>query len=142
MQPVCKIVESKAEMDAAHAIRDEVFVKGQAVPPEIEWDEYEDTALHLICNLGDRPVGAGRITFFGDKAKVERVAVLEQFRNQGIGTEIVRFQLEICRKHNSKSIYAHVQLHAKEFYAKLGFEPVGEIFLEADIEHVKMIYRD
>lgn len=138
----CKLIETKSEFDKAHSIRNEVFVIGQNVPPEIEWDEFEDLAVHLICKLDGEIVGTGRITYFKDKAKVERVAVLEPYRNKGIGTAIVRFQIDEAKKHGAKEIYAHVQLHAQEFYAKLGFKEVGEIFLEADIEHIRMVYRE
>ena len=173
-------------MDAAHAIRNEVFVMGQNVPQEIEWDEFENTATHLICEFDGKIVGTGRISYFDNntKAKVERVAVFEAYRNNGIGTEIVRFQIQEARKrkhlrnkivleglieelnsrysngfyiHGPKEnriktnrkakkkadyIYAHVQLHAKEFYAKQGFIEEGDIFLEADIEHIRMVYSE
>jgi len=140
----CKLIETQAEMDAAHAIRNEVFVIGQNVPPAIEWDEFEDSATHLICEFDGKIVGTGRISYFNNntKAKVERVAVLESYRNKGIGTEIVRFQIQEARKKNANYIYAHVQLHAKEFYAKQGFIEEGDIFLEADIEHVRMVYSE
>ena len=87
-------------MDAAHAIRKEVFVIGQNVPPEIEWDEFEESATHLICEIDGKIVGTGRISYFdkNKKVKVERVAVLEPYRNLGIGTEIVRFQIQEAKK--------------------------------------------
>jgi predicted GNAT family N-acyltransferase len=142
----CKLIENDTELDAAHAIRHEVFIIEQDVPHEIEWDEFEDTALHMICLLDNKAVGTGRISFFGENetevekvAKVERVAVLKQHRNKGIGTIITKFLIDECKKRNAKTIYAHVQLHAKAFYDKMGFKGVGEIFDEAGIDHIKMI---
>jgi predicted GNAT family N-acyltransferase len=142
MIPICKLVETSAELEEAHKIRKEVFVIEQNVPPKIEWDEYEDSATHLICKLGDKVVGTGRITFFSDKAKVERVAVPKSYRNQGIGTAIVKFQILEAKKRGVKEIYAHVQMHAKGFYSKMDFSEVGDIFYEADIEHVRMVYNE
>jgi predicted GNAT family N-acyltransferase len=129
-------------MDDAHAIRHEVFIVEQNVPPDIEWDEYEDSALHMICKLDGKSVGTGRISFFGDSAKIERVAVPKPLRKNGIGTIITRFLIDICKKKKSKTIYAHVQLHARGFYEKMGFSGVGETFDEAGIDHIKMVLNE
>ena len=138
----CKLIETTLELDEAHEIRRVVFVEEQKVPPKIEWDEFEESALHMICKLGDIAVGTGRITFFGDSAKVERVAVLKEYRNQGIGTKITRFIIDECKKRYAKTIYAHVQMHAYDFYKKMGFYEVGDIFDEAGIDHIKMVLKD
>ena len=142
MELICKLVETDSELKAAHDVRRTVFVIGQNVPPEIEWDEFEDSALHMICRLDNTVVGTGRITFFGSRAKIERVAVLKEFRLRGIGRKIMEFLVDECKKKNARYIYAHVQMQAYDFYEKMGFCEVGETFDEAGINHVKMVLKE
>ncbi len=142
MKPKCKLVETDQELNEVHSIRNTVFIKEQNVPPEIEWNDYEDSAIHYICKLDDKTVGTGRIVFFGLEAKIERVAVLKQYRNSGIGTYIMEFLINECKKRNATTIFAHVQMQAYGFYKKLGFQEFGDIFFEADIEHLKMFYKE
>jgi predicted GNAT family N-acyltransferase len=49
---------------------------------------------------------------------------------------------DVQAAHPGIEIYLHAQLPAVAFYARQGFEPVGELFSECDIEHYKMILRD
>ena len=142
MELICKLVETDSELKAAHNIRRTVFVIEQNVPPEIEWDEFEHSALHMICRLDNKVIGTGRITFFGSRAKIERVAVLKEFRHRGIGGKIMEFLVDECRNKNADYIYAHVQMQAYDFYKKMGFYEVGEIFDEAGINHIKMVLND
>ena len=52
----------------------------------------------------------------------------------------MEFLIDEVKKRNGELLYAHVQLYAHDFYEKLGFKDVGETFLEADIEHIRMVY--
>ena len=78
-----------------------------------------------------------RETSFG--VKLERFAVLHEFRGMGIGKQIVNFILSQIS--SNKTIYLHAQEAVVDFYAKLGFEVLGDQFLEADILHSKMVYK-
>lgn len=136
----CKLVETEEELKQAFRIRTLVFIKEQNVPLSIEWDEYDKTGVHMICKVDGEVVGTGRIVFFGKTAKISRVAVLESHRKKHIGTAIMEFLIDEVKKRNGELLYAHVQLYAHDFYEKLGFKDVGETFLEADIEHIRMVY--
>ena len=70
--------------------------------------------------------------------KLERFAVLKDFRSKGIGKEIVNFILSEISSNNT--IYLHAQEAVVDFYKKLGFKVSGDKFYEADILHSKMIY--
>ena len=142
MGSVIKIVENEKELMASFEVRRIVFVLEQNVPESIEWDEFDEGATHIIYKLDDKVVGAGRIVYFDDSVKIGRVAVLKEYRMRGIGREIVEFLIKESRKRSNKIIYANVQLIAQKFYKKLGFNEEGDIFFEADIEHVKMVYDD
>lgn len=139
MKTFCKIVENNRELKEAYLVRKKVFVIEQNVPESLEWDKYDDTALHVICKVDESIVGTGRIVFLNDAAKIGRVAVLKSYRNQGIGKMIIQFLIEESKKREKKTIFANVQIRAQKFYEKLGFKRVGDTFIEAGIEHIKMI---
>ena len=115
-----------------------MFVEEQNVPIDIEI-EHEDESYHVICYHDDLPVATGRWrkTSFG--IKLERFAVLREFRRMGIGKQIVNFILSQIS--SNKTIYLHAQEAVVDFYKKLGFEVLGEQFTEADILHSKMVYK-
>ncbi|BAY65980.1 GCN5-related N-acetyltransferase [Calothrix brevissima NIES-22] len=46
--------------------------------------------------------------------------------------------IEIIANQNIPEIVVHSQAYIKALYENLGFIPEGEIFIEADIPHVKM----
>lgn len=139
MKTFCKIVENNRELKEAYLVRKKVFVIEQNVPESLEWDKYDDTALHVIYKVDESIVGTGRIVFLNDAAKIGRVAVLKSYRNQGIGKMIIQFLIEAAKKRGKKTIFANVQIRAQKFYEKLGFKRVGNTFIEAGIEHIKMI---
>ena len=87
-------------------------------------------------------VGTTRYRLAGDQVKIERIAVKKEYRGQGIGREIVKFALRSIDKQHPRGVYLHAQTVAEDFYRKLGFQPVGERFMEAGIEHIKMVKED
>ena len=63
-------------MPAVYAVRHQVFVVEQAVPPELERDEFDAVAMHLVALRGDDVIGTLRIVVSGSTAKIGRMAVL------------------------------------------------------------------
>jgi predicted GNAT family N-acyltransferase len=70
--------------------------------------------------------------------KLERFAVLEAFRSNGVGKKMTQFILNHLDQ--SELIYLNAQESAIGFYEKLGFKSTGPKFKEANIVHQKMIY--
>ena len=133
-----QLVKTKKEYSDILDIRKNVFVEEQRVPLSIEI-EHEDDSSHVICYLNEKPVGTGRWRQSSFGIKLERFAVLKQYRNCGIGKEIVYFILSQIS--SNKTIYLHAQEAVINFYKKLGFTVSGKQFYEADILHSKMIYK-
>jgi predicted GNAT family N-acyltransferase len=126
------------QLKTAWEIRKKVFVDEQKCPEEIEW-EYEEESTHFLAITNTIPSGTARWRETNNGIKLERFAVLQEFRKYGVGTALLQKILEDVLP-KQKTIYLHAQLSAKDFYLKNGFVPFGEHFWEADIEHVKMIY--
>lgn len=127
----------EGELKKVLEIRKTVFIEGQNVPEEIEYDGLEDVSEHIIVILDNKPIGCARIRYIGKTAKLERIAILEEYRGKGYGKELVIFMAEHAAK-KADQLIMHAQYYLLEFYKSIGFEPYGEKFLEAGIEHIKM----
>lgn len=132
-------VKDKKEMDLVHEIRREVFINEQGVPEELEMDELDQEAVHVLAYVDGIPAGCGRMIIDGDYAKIDRVAVKKNMRRNGIGTGICKLLIALAEDSCINSIFVNAQLSAVNFYTSLGFEGEGGTFFEAGIEHVKMV---
>ncbi|AGI38963.1 acyltransferase [Thermoclostridium stercorarium subsp. thermolacticum DSM 2910] len=133
-----KRVENSSEFEQAYKIRVEVFVKEQNVPEEIELDEFDKTAVHVVAYRDDEPVGCGRVFMEGDYARIGRVAVLKKERKKGTGRLICEELIRIGKEKGAKKFVLDAQVQAIGFYQKLGFAVKSDVFIEAGIEHVRM----
>ncbi len=127
------------DLEKVFEIRKKVFVEEQKVSPEEEYDEFENISEHFLVEADGKPVACSRWRKVNGKAKIERCAVLKEFRRKGVGRFLVFNTIQQIPQH--LEIYLHAQTHAVPFYEKLGFQKVGELFYEANIPHYKMIYR-
>jgi predicted GNAT family N-acyltransferase len=123
--------------DPAFEIRRKVFVIEQQVPADEEFDEYEKESQHFLAIYNNIPAGTARWRFTNYGIKLERFAVLEEFRKMKVGSKILSEILKEVVPFDKK-IYLHAQIQAVDFYQKFGFVKKGEIFSECDIEHYKM----
>jgi len=133
-----KRVENRSEFEQAYKIRKEVFVKEQNVPEEIELDEFDEIADHVVAYRDCEPVGCGRVFFQDDYARIGRVAVLREERKNGTGKLICEELIRIAKEKGAKKFVLDAQVRAIGFYQKLGFSVTSDVFMEAGIEHVRM----
>ncbi len=119
-------------------LRYQVFVVEQSVPEEMEWDEFDEVALHAVVTADNQTIGTGRLIINGHIAKIGRMAVQSSRRNQGIGKSILNALIQTAKEKGAQECILHAQTHAIAFYAKADFEPHGPIFDEAGIPHVEM----
>lgn len=140
MIQVKKITEPQ-DLNLAFTIRSKVFVEEQKVPQEAEYDEHDKTAHHYLATFNGVPAGAARWRQTDIGIKLERFAVLPDFRNHQIGSAVLKTILsEVQESYPDLKIYLHAQLPAVNFYARHGFSKAGDKFSECDIEHYKMVY--
>lgn len=123
-------------LEKVFAIRRTVFVDEQNCPPELEW-EFEEESTHFLGLVNGFPAGASRWRKTPKGYKLERFAVLKEFRGIGLGQALVAAVLNDIPA-DAKYVYLHAQIAAMPLYAKFGFEKAGEQFEEAGIQHFKM----
>ena len=133
-------IKDKESTGIAFEIRRKVFVEEQHVDQREEYDEHEEEARHYLLFADNKPAGTARWRLTGNGIKLERFAVLPQYRNQGAGSALVRKVMEDVIVFN-KPVYLHSQAAAVNLYRRAGFEQDGELFYEANIPHYKMTFR-
>lgn len=122
---------------AAHRVRHAVFVVEQGVPEALEWDGQDGGCVHLLALDGSgRAVGTARM--FAD-GRIGRMAVLVDWRGRGVGSGLLQVLVAIAGRRCLAQVTLAAQIHASEFYARHGFAPIGERFLEAGIPHQRMV---
>ncbi|CAL2044942.1 unnamed protein product [Caenorhabditis brenneri] len=114
-------------------IRRKVFIEEQNCPEHMEWDENEEKdSLYFVAFRGTLAVGCLRLRKIeNDVFKMERVAVLKEFRRRGIASELIReAMLYTQTEAPNTSIYAYAQVSALQAYVSLGFTVLSKVWIE------------
>jgi predicted GNAT family N-acyltransferase len=132
-------------------IRELVFIQEQSVPVADEWDDKDETAIHfLVRSLESKAIACARLLVENYAGEIKnctgknvfhigRVAVLEEYRKQDIGRDLIRAIISYCNtRHPDYKIYLHAQTSRQRFYEYLGFAAQGPIFIDAGIPHIEM----
>ena len=138
-----KNIKDKFDQKNAFEIRSKVFCEEQKVSKIIEFDGMDEFCNHYLAKFNEFPIGTARVR---EKKrgiyKIERMAVLKEYRMKGAGKALIEEILDqylTIRKTNNLILYS--QIKAKDFYKKFGFVEVGKEFIEANIRHIKMIHK-
>jgi predicted GNAT family N-acyltransferase len=123
----------------AFAIRRKVFVEEQGVDPKLEYDHEEDSHYYMLI-LAGKAIATARWRETEKGIKLERFAVLPEYRNRGLGAlilkEVIKDVIPL-----GKTVYLHSQLRAVPFYERNGFIKEGSIFYEANMGHYFMKFK-
>lgn len=136
-----RVCATPAEREATMRIRIAVFVDEQRVPPELEPDEYDEGAVHLLAVEAEteKPAGTARVVDKGNGvAKIGRVAVLPEFRGRRVGDAVMQAALAEARRLGASVAVLDAQVPVIPFYERLGFVAQGPVFDDAGIPHRHM----
>ncbi|BCM26158.1 GNAT family N-acetyltransferase [Methyloradius palustris] len=126
----------QASQTALKTIREQVFINEQLVPVELEWDEQDASAIHLLATGSEsKPIGCARVL---ENGSIGRMAVLTGWRNLGIGKALLSTAINVCREHQYSTVTLSAQTHAIGFYEKAGFTICSKVYLDAGIPHRDM----
>jgi predicted GNAT family N-acyltransferase len=139
-------VTTEALWQAAREVRQRVFVEEQACPPEEEWDAWDDWATsgarHFVALVHGAAAATARWHVAEHEgapaAKLERFAVLPEYRGHGVGHALVAHVSREAEAAGYARQILYAQAHLERFYARHGFHQCGETFWEVGILHVPM----
>ncbi len=123
-------------------LRSEVFVVEQdCVYQDI--DGKDDKALHILGIKDEKVIAYTRCFNKGDyfkEASIGRVVVKESERKYNYGNKIMKASIEVIEAHfKTETIKISAQVYLQKFYNQLGFNNIGEGYLEDGIPHITMI---
>jgi predicted GNAT family N-acyltransferase len=128
-----------AEVAAAMDLRVRVFVDEQGVSPEEELDHLDEASLQIVGLDDTGVIATCRLRDLGDSEwKLERMAVDRRRRGLGAGARLLEGAEREARESGARAMVLHAQRRAEPFYAAHGYVAEGDIFMEAEIEHVRM----
>jgi predicted GNAT family N-acyltransferase len=119
-------------------IREKVFIQEQKVTPQLEWDGMDEKAIHFLVFNDNAAIGCARAIVIKDHMQLGRMAVLKEYRGQGIGSALIEKAMTTAKLNQLSAIYISAQCHAIDFYKKFGFEVTSDIYLDAEIPHRDM----
>lgn len=123
----------------AHFIREEVFVREQGF--QNEFDETDNTALHLVVYYNNEPAATARI-FPSERDNfytAGRIAVLQQYREKKLGRYIMAQLEDKARELGAAGIELSAQCRVRGFYEKCGYAAEGDIYLDEFCQHIHMV---
>ena len=137
-----KSIDASGEMNVSFKIRKKVFCEEQSISEKIEFDNLDHLCEHFLIYKKDEAIATARVRKKSDQLfKIERVAVLVEYRKLKVGSLLINQIINHYIKTNKKSsIMLHSQVEVEEFYKSLNFTPYGDRFLEDGILHIAMRY--
>jgi predicted GNAT family N-acyltransferase len=122
------------------SIRTIVFMDEQGVPADLEWDGLDADAQHVLATTADgTAIGCARmLTTADDPGHIGRMAVLANFRGQGVGSSLLIALMDWARSMGLESTHLDAQVDAIGFYEQHGFCAHGAVFMDAGIPHRHM----
>lgn len=135
-----KIVNSPQDIQKCLDLREKIFVQEQNIPFERVKDEENGQFVHFMIFENDLTIGSARISFNNAEniAFIERLCILKEHRNKGVGNFFMEELIEYCKKNGFGKIIISAQERIIKFYNKVGFEVCSGIYMDSNIPHFKM----
>lgn len=134
------VCTTERERLASFSVRSIVFIDEQVIPFDEEFDEHDKPDAGTINIVGwdsEEAAAASRIRIVDEVAHLQRVCIRKRWRG-GHGHALVDFMLQTAREHGARRFTLNAQAHLTNFYSKHGFTSIGDIFVEAGIDHQRM----
>src|SRR6516164_6539324 len=120
-----RIARDPNDLMLVTTIRSATYLAEQDCPIEEEFDGNDLVAAHFIGFIGNEPAACLRVRFFGEFAKIERLAVRHQFRRSRISFKLVQASFEYIKRKGFKKVYSHAQDRLVNFWSHFGAKPLG-----------------
>tara|TARA_Y100000590_G_scaffold292774_1_gene329640 strand:+ start:4057 stop:4491 length:435 start_codon:yes stop_codon:yes gene_type:complete len=119
-------------------IRTTVFHDELSISESELFDEYDHSCEHFLIFDGKCIVGSLRIVQYEKKLKLERMAILREFRGKNYGKNTISQIKEYYSALGFSELFLDSIFSIKNFYKKCGFIEKGEKFQRVGIDHIRM----
>ncbi len=121
-----RLIRNANDMHKIVALRAMSYIDEQNCSWNEEFEGNDFCAAHLIAEIGDEPVGCIRMRFFGDFAKMERLAVHPRFRRAGAGYILTAAAFDMIAKKGYRRVYGQATAKLVPFYERFGFRVMAD----------------
>ena len=133
-----KINFEDSDFSIIRNIRKNVFTDELGIPESELFDNNDETCDHFILFDGTRVVGTIRFLVMQNYIKLERMAILSDFRAKNYG----KYAISQLTEYYGNAGYIKMILDSiysvRDFYKKCGFIEEGDIFQRVGIDHIRM----
>lgn len=118
-------------------IRTEVFIVEQGFKDE--FDEIDKTCSHIVLYDNKKPVATCRYFNESETFHIGRVAIIKEYRGKHLGNKIMQIAKNEIKSEGGQIVEVSAQARVSEFYKKLGYNKVGDIYFDEYCEHIRMV---
>ena len=117
-------------MEKSYAIRTKVFCEEQKISKEIEFDNLDHLCSHFLIFDHKKVIATARVRKKEENIlKIERVAVLFEFRRLKVGSTLIKNIIQyFINKNENTSFILHSQVAVADFYESINFISCGDEF--------------
>ena len=119
----------------AQLIRRDVFIREQGISEHDEWDDQDPVSIHFVLYDQKKAAATARLL---ENNSIGRVAVLKDYRGQGVGLVMMKTIIDYAKQQNRRNLKLSSQVQAIPFYERLGFTTDGVEYLDCGIPHIDM----
>tara|TARA_B100001750_G_C14951497_1_gene323796 strand:+ start:52 stop:477 length:426 start_codon:yes stop_codon:yes gene_type:complete len=119
-------------------IRKVVFTDELNIPESYLFDEYDKTCDQFLIKNGEITVGALRLRKENNAIKLERMAILSEYRKMSFGIKAINEIKKYCVTEGESKIFLDSIYDIRDFYKKCGFTEIGGVFERVGLPHIKM----
>jgi predicted GNAT family N-acyltransferase len=112
------------DMMQVFSVRSATYMAEQFATYEEEFDGNDFCGTHLLGRIQGDIGGCVRIRYFGDFAKLERMAVRKEYRNTRLMYHLAHASIEHCRQKGFRRIYAHARADLVPLWRRFGARPI------------------
>lgn len=134
------VARSIEDIFQVFSVRSATYIAEQFCLYAEEFDGNDFCSTHWLGKIDGDAAGCIRARFFGEFAKIERLAVRAEYRNSRLAYQLVRAAIEHCRKKGYRTLYGHSRLDLQRFWQAFGFRPINERppLAFANVQYVEM----
>ncbi|MDX2311571.1 GNAT family N-acetyltransferase [Limosilactobacillus mucosae] len=120
--------------------RTRVFVVEQTCYyQEVDDEDYQCFHVRILDDQTNELMAYARIMPKKDSVTFGRVLVVEKFRRQGLGNQLLKAVLDYISTHfPGLDVEIEAQAYLTKFYGSFGFKQTSEIYLLDNIPHCQM----
>lgn len=125
-----KLLSYGDDISEALYIRKKVFVDEMGMPEELDNDENDEYALHVIVyeeGINRVPVATGRLLLCNKSCYIDKIAVLKEYRGKHYGDFSVRMLIYKAFEKGFTEINLICNNYNEKFFEKIGFMSENDV---------------